>query len=433
MSSHALPVGTKLQGALYSIGRVLGQGGFGITYLGSDSGLKRPVAIKEFFPQVQGCSRMGMTVHPGGMISPADYRNEKDKFLAEGRRLARFQHPGIVKVFSLFEENNTAYMVMELLKGRTLLKMVEEDGPLDEREAVAYITQIAEALDVVHGSEILHRDVKPENVIIKDDGRAALVDFGTAREFAAGKTRRMTTSLTPGYAPLEQYGLRARFGVFTDIYALGATLYHLITGEMPIQATDRATGVELQSPRRVNPAVSPHISDAVMWALEMKVDARPQSVRDFLTGIRGTRPPSPARRSRHTKASSGPKGKGKDPRATGLVEIILSRTGPYAIDRPVTINVEKRMSRSQRLGQFEVCRSVTATREQNSLVIELDNGEHQFSATCTVAVRDQLVFATRILTSNYCRLVVQNGQTVTLRLDQQFDDLYLSWGNARPT
>ena len=253
----ALPVGTRLQGGLYSIGKVLGQGGFGITYLGSDSGLKRAVAIKEFFPQVQGCSRDGATVQPGGMITHLEYRQEKNKFLTEGQRLAQFQHPSIVKVFSLFEENNTAYMVMEFLRGKTLLKIVEEDGRLEERDAVAYIVQIAEALDVIHGLKLLHRDIKPENIIITEEGRAVLVDFGTAREFAAGKTRRMTTTLTPGYAPLEQYGQRARFGVFTDIYALGATLYHLLTGEMPIHATDRATGVELPALQSNQPEGQP--------------------------------------------------------------------------------------------------------------------------------------------------------------------------------
>jgi len=282
----ALPVGTRLQGGLYSIGKVLGQGGFGITYLGSDSELKRAVAIKEFFPQVQGCSRDGTTVQPGGMITPVRYRQEKNKFLTEGQRLAQFQHPSIVKVFSLFEENNTAYMVMEFLSGKTLLKIVEDNGPLEERDAVAHIVQIAEALDVIHGLKLLHRDIKPENIIVTEEGRAALVDFGTAREFAAGKTRRMTTTLTPGYAPLEQYGQRARFGVFTDIYALGATLYHLLTGDMPIQATDRATGVELPALKAINPKVSRNVSDAVMWALEMRVEKRPQSVRDFLRSCR---------------------------------------------------------------------------------------------------------------------------------------------------
>jgi serine/threonine protein kinase len=425
----ALPVGTRLQGALYSIGKVLGQGGFGITYLGSDSGLKRAVAIKEFFPQAQGCSRDGATVQPGGMIAHLEYRQERDKFLAEGQWLAQFQHPSIVKVFSLFEENNTAYMVMEFLRGKTLLKIVEEDGPLEERDAVAHIVQIAEALDVIHGSKLLHRDIKPENIIITEEGRAVLVDFGTAREFAAGKTRRMTTTLTPGYAPLEQYGQRARFGVFTDIYALGATLYHLLTGEMPIHATDRATGVELPALQAINPTVSRNVSDAVMWALEMRVEKRPQTIRDFLIAMRKARPRSPIPRGEHTTVSTRAETARRIAQGMGCVEIRLSRSGSFPIDCPVTINVEQRVRQYHR--HFEMCRSVTVTREEDNVRIELASGEYQFSATCTIAVEDELVvatlvFTTKILTSDPCNLIVPTDQIVTLRLDRLFDDLYLA-------
>ena len=152
--------------------------------------------------------------------------------------------------------------------------------------------KLREALDVIHGSKLLHRDIKPENIIITEARRAVLLDFGTAREFAAGKTRRMTTMLTQGYAPLEQYGQCARFGVPSDIYALGATLYHLLTGEIPIQATDRVSGVELPAPHRLNPKVSPHVSSAVLSAMEVRVDRRPQSVGEFLKALRGTRRPS---------------------------------------------------------------------------------------------------------------------------------------------
>src|SRR5271165_3932070 len=422
--SPALPVGTRLQGGLYSIGKVLGQGGFGITYLGSDTGLKRAVAIKEFFPQVQGCSRYGTTVQPGGMITPMRYWQEKNKFLTEGQRLAQFQHPSIVKVFSLFEENNTAYMVMEFLRGKTLLKIVEEDGRLEEKTAVALIAHIAGALDVIHGSKLLHRDIKPENMIVTEDGRAVLIDFGTAREFAAGKTRRMTTTLTPGYAPLEQYGLRARFGVFTDVYALGATLYHLLTGEMPIHATDRATGVELSALQAINPKVSHNVSNAVMWALEMRVEKRPQTIGDVLMAMRGTRPRSPIPESLHTTVSTRAETGRRVAQGMGWVEISLSRSGSFPLDCPVTINVARRVSRNY--GQFEVCRSVTVTREHDSVKIELAGGEYQFSATCTVAVKDDLVFATKILTSDTCTLIVPTDQIVTLRLDRRFDDLYLT-------
>jgi serine/threonine protein kinase len=275
-----------LQGGHFTVGKVLGQGGFGITYLGSDTHLQRPVAIKEYFPQGYA-ARQSNTVVPAGTMARADYQSAKAKFLEEARVLAQFQHPGIVHVYTSFEENNTAYMVMEYLKGKTLFGVLEDRGPLPEGEAVDSIAQVGEALAVVHQANLLHRDMKPENVMVTDDGRVVLVDFGTAREFTVGKTKQMTAMLTRGYAPLEQYGQQARFGPFTDIYALGATLYHLLTGQVPVQASDRATGVHLPAPQQLNPQVSVAVSDAVMWAMEIKVEHRPQAVPEFLGALRG--------------------------------------------------------------------------------------------------------------------------------------------------
>jgi len=418
-----------LQGALYSVGRVLGQGGFGITYLGSDSGLKRAVAIKEFFPQVQGCSRNGTTVQPGGMITQAEYLEEKDKFLAEGQRLAQFQHPHIVKVFSLFEENNTAYMVMELLKGKTLLRIIEEHGALEEKEALAYITQVAEALDVVHGSKLLHRDIKPENIVITEERRAVLLDFGTAREFAAGKTRQMTTTLTQGYAPLEQYGQRARFGVPSDIYALGATLYHLLTGEIPVQATDRVSGVELPAPHRLNPKVSTNVSSAVLSAMEVRVDKRPQSVGDFLKALRGFRPPSPIPLNDDRAATAGVKAGRRTVKEMGCVIVNVDRIGYLSIDSAVTIDVARAVGPSN--DRFEKCKSVTLSRQEHSWGIELAPGEYRIWATCTIAVKDALAFATRLLESNECSLIVPPGyQPVALTLERHSDGLHLTRDKA---
>ncbi len=288
-SEQVLTTGTLLQGGAFVVEGLLGQGGFGITYKTRDARLHRTVALKEFFPQAQGCFRRGTMVHPSGGITVTEFCEERNKFLEEGQRIAQFQHPSIVKVFTLFEENNTAYMVMEFLRGKTLLKMVEESGPLEERLIVQLIEQVAGALGVVHQANVIHRDIKPENIIVTVDNRAVLVDFGTAREFAAGKTRKMTTMLTPGYAPLEQYGQHARFGVFTDIYSLGATTYHLLTGQVPIQATDRAAGVELAAPRRLNSRISRQVSDAVLWAMDMRIDKRPQNASDFLQAMRGAR------------------------------------------------------------------------------------------------------------------------------------------------
>src|SRR5918911_659621 len=288
--STALVPGTQLSGGLYAVGKVLGQGGFGITYLGSDARERRTVAVKEFFPY--GSVRRNREVHPSSGVSLADFVAARDKFLGEARVLARFKDPGIVEVYGSFDENNTAYMVMEFLRGRSLLQLLEERGPLPEAEVVGYIVRVGEALEAVHGANLLHRDLKPDNVMLTDDGRVVLIDFGTARTYAAGKTGRMTTMLTPGYAPLEQYGQQVRFGPFTDVYALAATLYHLLTGRMPTDATDRATGAALPSPRDLNPSVSRKVSDAVMWAMEIRVDRRPQTVAEFIAALRedGPRP-----------------------------------------------------------------------------------------------------------------------------------------------
>src|SRR5262249_21454820 len=203
---QALAAGTKLEGGLFAVGKVLGQGGFGITYLGSDLRRRRPVAVKEFFPP--GCFRQNRAVQPGGRFSPLDLKSGRASFLQEACTLAQFRHPGIVQVHTAFEENNTAYLVMELLKGKPLSELVQR-GPLPEQQAVGYAVRLGEALAVVHKQQVLHRDVKPENVIVTDDGRVVLIDFGTARQFAAGRTRHMTSMLTSGYAPLEQYSSQA--------------------------------------------------------------------------------------------------------------------------------------------------------------------------------------------------------------------------------
>ena len=200
VTSLSLPLGTSLQDGAYLIQHVLGQGGFGITYLGHDTRLRRPVAIKEFFPA--GCLRHNSSVQLTGATSVGHYATIKGRFLEEARTLAQFHHPGIVDVYTCFEENNTAYMVMEFLQGKTLLRRLEEhNAPLDEAEAVGYIRSIAAALQVVHGAGLLHRDLKPDNIMVCPDGRVVLIDFGTAKEYVAGKTQNHSIIVTPGYAP----------------------------------------------------------------------------------------------------------------------------------------------------------------------------------------------------------------------------------------
>ena len=196
----------------------------------------------------------------------------------------------------------------------------------------------------------------------------------------------MTTTLTQGYAPLEQYGQRARFGVPSDIYALGATLYHLLTGEIPIQATDRASGVELPAPHRLNPKVSSHVSSAVLSAMEVRVDRRPQSVRDFLTALRGLRPTSPIPPNDDPAAPTGVIAGRRSAKEMGCVIINVDRIGHLPIDREVTINVAKAVRPSS--DRFQIYKSVTLSRQEHSWEIELAPGEYRIWATCTMTVKD---------------------------------------------
>lgn len=273
--------GVCLANGEYQIDRPLGQGGFGITYQGIDTKLNRAVAVKEFFPE--GCWREGSTVVSAGRWNSDTYSNAKQKFLLEGQTLGQFNHPSIVQVFYYFEENNTAYMVMEYLRGKTLAEILQQrKGRLSEKETLMYVSQIGEALKLLHSSQFLHRDIKPDNIMLADDGRIVLIDFGAARDFTTNCTTRYTTMLTPGYSPLEQYGRALKHGAFTDIYALGSTLYHLLTGKAPISAIERAAGVELKTVQEMNHHVSTTVSEAIARAMIMNVDERLQSVEEFL-------------------------------------------------------------------------------------------------------------------------------------------------------
>ncbi len=280
---------TTLDGGRYVLERVLGQGGFGITYRATDTKLGRPVAIKEFF--LAGSTRAGVTVQPSPTIAD-QFRDRKERFRDEARTLARFRHPGIVQVFEFFDENNTVYMVMEHLEGRSLRQVARmAGGMIQEQQAVAYVLQVADALEAVHAEGLLHRDIKPDNVLVLDDGNVVVIDFGTARQFGGEGSSVMSQTLSPGYAPIEQYSERGRFGPAIDVYALGATLYELVTGQMPMGSIDRGVGHELVPPRQVVPSLSPHVEAAILWAMEMDPARRPASAAAFAAALRGARSP----------------------------------------------------------------------------------------------------------------------------------------------
>ena len=275
--------GSRLSDGRYQILRVIGRGGFGITYDVGDRRLQRRVAMKELFPE--SAVRHGSVVltPPHGR---AGFRAARERFLREARVLARFTHPGIVRVYEVFEEHGTAYLVMELLEGRTLVQLLQQrNRPFPEAEVLDVAGRVAAALRPVHAAGVLHRDVNPSNVMMTHHGRIVVIDFGLARDYDQDQTVGMTRVVTPGYAPLEQYRGEGRFGPSTDVYGLAATCYRLATGKVPTSAVDRDGGAELTAPHELNPAISKAISDALLDGLELEPSHRPQDLDAFLSRL----------------------------------------------------------------------------------------------------------------------------------------------------
>lgn len=268
---HQLRKGTQLQQGKYTVGKVLGQGGFGITYLGANTLLRLPVAIKELFLEGSGRGTDQQVISGHHM----HVSEEKQRFIQEGKTLAQFNHPSIVRVLDVFEENNTCYLVMEHLTGMTLAEKISASAALKSDEVLKITLQVTDALHVVHQAGMLHRDIKPDNILVTDTGRVVLIDFGTARHFETNKTSNHTRMVTPGYAPLEQYATAAKAGPYTDLYALGATLYHALLGVPPPPAVDRLTGSELS--RLPLPASHP-LRDVIAQTLQLQIKDRPQNV-----------------------------------------------------------------------------------------------------------------------------------------------------------
>lgn len=265
---QTLETGSLLQHGSYRIEKVLGQGGFGITYLATDLNLQRSVAIKEFFPK-DFCERDETTSQVTlGTKNTAEFVNRlKSKFLKEARNIAKFDHPNIIRIFAAFEENNTAYYVMEYIEGESLSAMVKDGGPLPEKQALEYIESIGKALEYVHARKINHLDIKPANIMVRrSDNTPILIDFGLSKQYDSegNQTSTMPPGFSHGFAPMEQYnegGVKG-FSPQTDIYALAATLYYVLSGVVPLQAT-RRNDEELTFPNSIPRKLVAPISKAM--------------------------------------------------------------------------------------------------------------------------------------------------------------------------
>lgn len=284
-----LQSGTNLCDGKYTIEAKIGEGGFGITYKAIQNGLNRVVCIKEYFPAGK-CTRATKknTVFVQG-TSEQVFEKYRQAFVREAKMLATLHHPNIVEVLDVFDENNTSYMVMTFVKGKSLQQIVETRGKLPYPETVNYIAQITNAVGYIHDHHILHRDIKPDNIMITADFKAILIDFGSAREFEQDKTQVHTSMLTHGYAPTEQYTANSRKGSYTDIYAIGATFYFVLTGQVPMESAARLTE-QMPSPKDLVPEIPEEANRTILKAMQLKAENRHQTVHEFMDDIRNVKP-----------------------------------------------------------------------------------------------------------------------------------------------
>lgn len=277
-----LPNNTLLQVGKYKIVRFISSGGFGCTYEAEHILLKKKVAIKEFFVK-DFCNRDETTsqISVGITSKTALVSKLKSTFIAEAQSLCSLEHPNIVHVFDVFEENGTAYYVMDYIDGPSLNDMVKKDGPMSEQKAVGYIMQVADALKYVHSQNRLHLDIKPGNIMVDENDKAVLIDFGASKQYdeEGGENTSTLLGKTPGYAPLEQMGNDVvKFLPSTDIYALGATLYKLLTGITPPSASLLASGETLGE---MPSSISAGTCNAILQSMQTNKMKRPQNIDEF--------------------------------------------------------------------------------------------------------------------------------------------------------
>ena len=280
----------------YLIGRALGHGGFGITYLAWDIGLETKLAVKEYMPNgVAGRASGETKVLAYSEATKQEFEWGLDRFLEEARTLKKFsKYPGIVSVDTIFRENGTAYLVMEHLDGWTFEDFLKKrGGKVSPETALRILLPVIDALGPVHAEGILHRDISPDNIYLTRAGKVKVIDFGAARNALGQKSRNLSIILKEGYAPEEQYRASGIQGPWTDVYATGATLYHSITGQIPQPALDRLAEDKLERPSAMGVDIEPGLEAALLKSLAVKASERFQSMEDFRAALSGELPVAP--------------------------------------------------------------------------------------------------------------------------------------------
>ena len=284
---HQLPVNTILNGR-YLIGKVLGAGGFGITYIGYDLKLDGKVAVKEYYPSGAANRSMSLTVLPTTEVKGNPFEIGKDRFLKEAKTLSEFVGEGnIVALRDYFEENGTAYIVMEYLEGEDLSHYAKEHGVFGMDEAFDLLEPAMLALDKIHKRGLIHRDISPSNIMVLSDGRVKVLDFGSARLQNASGELSLSIMLKPGYAPMEQYSTHGEQGSWTDVYAMSATIYKLITGKTPPASTDRLMEDTLEPPSKLGAKITPAQEKALLRGLALRPADRTQTMAGLAESLRG--------------------------------------------------------------------------------------------------------------------------------------------------
>ncbi len=288
-----IPVGTLLNNC-YLIGKVLGHGGFGITYLGWDTNLELLIAIKEYFPKSLATrigDNLNLSIYPGQ--KKKWFHEGLKRFQEEARILARLQnYPGIVRVHSFFSANDTCYMVMEYIVGITLKQYIIHRQKLSYRSTYTILKPVMEALDAIHRVRLLHRDISPQNIYITQQQHVKLLDFGSAR-FLTKENRDPLIIIKSGFAPNEQYNVQGEQGPWTDVYGLAATFYNCITGTVPLDASVRFQKDELKRPSELGIKLPVGVETVLLKGLALQVEERFQDILSFQQAL-----PKPA--SRHT-------------------------------------------------------------------------------------------------------------------------------------
>ncbi len=294
---HALPAGHRV--GEYRIEHVLGSGGFGITYYARDIDIGKPVAIKEYLPNEFALRTDATTVKPKSTADQDNYQWGLERFLEEARALARFTHPHINEVYRFFEDNGTAYIVLGYIEGETLSQLLKHENQLEANRLRRLLEELLSALEEVHKAGFVHRDIKPSNIMLRENGAAVLLDFGAARQAVGRRSKSITSILTPGYAPIEQYDLKGDdIGPWTDLYALGMVAYRCISGISDADLPDAVGRARLEHKGEQSKDLMPAVElgkgrydvsllKAVDWAIRVDEERRPQNIaamREALVG-----------------------------------------------------------------------------------------------------------------------------------------------------